>query len=103
MEAINGIAAGVFSPDDPSRFSSLVAAILGADEFMVAADFEAYWQAQRSIDARWLDPPSWWRASVLNTARMSWFSSDRIGAFRRNGNRPFGSTVTPQRLPSALR
>ena len=26
------------------------------DHFMVAADFDAYWQAQRAIDALWRDP-----------------------------------------------
>ncbi len=44
---------------------------------MIAADFDAYWQAQRAIDALWSDPSAWWRVSILNTARMGWFSSDR--------------------------
>ena len=52
-------------------------AILGYDHFMVAADFDAYWPAQRAVDALWSDPAAWWRMSILNTARMSWFSSDR--------------------------
>ncbi|MFN5721150.1 MAG: glycogen/starch/alpha-glucan phosphorylase, partial [Bradyrhizobium sp.] len=33
--------------------------------------------AQRGIDARWQVPPAWTRASILNVARMAWFSSDR--------------------------
>ena len=36
-----------------------------------------HWQAQRTVDALWRSPADWWRASILNTARMSWFSSDR--------------------------
>ena len=44
---------------------------------MVAADFDAYWDAQRSVDELWQSPSKWWRASILNTARMAWFSSDR--------------------------
>jgi starch phosphorylase len=44
---------------------------------MVSADFDSYYEAQRSIDARWQVVPAWTRASVLNVARMPWFSSDR--------------------------
>ena len=32
---------------------------------------------QRGIDARWQVVPAWTRASILNVARMPWFSSDR--------------------------
>ena len=44
---------------------------------MVSADFDSYYQAQRGIDARWQVAPAWTRASILNVARMAWFSSDR--------------------------
>ena len=29
------------------------------------------------VAARWRDRAGWWRSSVLNTARVGWFSSDR--------------------------
>ena len=74
---LDSIGGGVFSPDDKSRFHSLVDAVLVPDHFMVAADFEAYWQAQRQVDWLWREPPAWWKASILNTARMGFFSSDR--------------------------
>jgi starch phosphorylase len=74
---IDGIRTGAFSPEDPGRYRPLVDSLLGPDMFMVAADFDAYWEAQRSLDALWLDPESWWRMSIMNTARMGWFSSDR--------------------------
>ncbi len=74
---IDALAAGAFSPDEPERYRELIDAILGVDEFMVAADFEAYWQAQRALDESWRNPAVWWRKSILNTARMGWFSSDR--------------------------
>jgi len=74
---IESIAAGLFSPEEPDRFRDLVNALLDFDPFMVAADFEAYWNAQRAIDALWKQPSSWWRAGIMTTARMGWFSSDR--------------------------
>jgi starch phosphorylase len=74
---IEAIAGGMFSPDQPERYRSLTDAVLGYDHFMVAADFDAYWQAQRAVDAAWRQPADWWRASILNTARTGWFSSDR--------------------------
>jgi starch phosphorylase len=76
-ETIASLSSGLFSPDDKGRFAPIVEALLGRDEFMVAADFDSYWRAQRSIDERWRDQNSWWRTSLINTARMSWFSSDR--------------------------
>ena len=76
-EAIESIASGLFSPDDPSRFHPLTEAILGPDEFMIAADFDSYWWMQRHVDAVWNDPAVWWRMAILNISRMSWFSSDR--------------------------
>ena len=76
-DVIDGIESGMFSPGEPDRFRELVDAMLDYDHFMVAADFDAYWAAQRAVDALWKRPDAWWRASILNTARMGWFSSDR--------------------------
>jgi starch phosphorylase len=51
--------------------------IYNNDWFMVAADFDAYAQAQRDVDTIWGDPASWYAKTIRNTARMGWFSSDR--------------------------
>jgi starch phosphorylase len=75
-ETIACIANGMFSKDEPDRYRSLMQAVLGYDYFMVAADFEAYWNTQRAVD-RLFGQANWWRSAILNTARMSWFSSDR--------------------------
>jgi len=40
-------------------------------------DFDAYAETQRFVADRWRDRHAWWRSSVLNTAQMGWFSSDR--------------------------
>ncbi|CUX69509.1 glycogen/starch/alpha-glucan phosphorylase [Agrobacterium sp. NCPPB 925] len=76
-QALSSIASGVFSPDDRSRFSALIDGIYNSDWFMVAADFDAYADAQRKVDAIWSDQDSWNTKTVRNTARMGWFSSDR--------------------------
>src|ERR1700710_1795865 len=75
--AISAIERGDFSPDDPARFESVAHALRHLDHYMVSADFDAYYEAQRGIDARWQVIPAWTRASILNVARMPWFSSDR--------------------------
>jgi len=75
--AINAIGSGEFAPDDPSRFEPIAHALRHLDHYMVSADFDSYYEAQRGIDARWQVMPAWTRASILNVARMSWFSSDR--------------------------
>ncbi len=75
--AIAAIERGDFSPDDPTRFESVAHALRHLDHYMVSADFDTYYDAQRGIDARWQVVPAWTRASILNVARMPWFSSDR--------------------------
>jgi starch phosphorylase len=75
--AMHSLSAGEFSPGDRERFAPIVQSLTVYDRFMVAADFEAYWEAQRAVDRLWQSPAEWWRKSVLNTARMGWFSSDR--------------------------
>jgi starch phosphorylase len=89
-EAISCIKSGAFSPGDTDRFRPLVEALLDYDHFMVAADFDAYWAAQRAADALYAKPP-WWRSAILNTARVGWFSSDR--AVREYADKVWGVTI----------
>jgi glycogen phosphorylase len=81
---LESIGTGLFSPGDRNRYRALVDAITYRDRFMIAADFDAYWTAQRAVDDLWRRPADWWRQSILNTARMAWFSSDRtIGEYAK--------------------
>ncbi|MBV9461145.1 MAG: glycogen/starch/alpha-glucan phosphorylase [Bradyrhizobium sp.] len=75
--AIEAIGSGAFSPGEPGRFESIAHALRYLDHYMVSADFNSYYETQRGIDARWQVMPAWTRASILNVARMAWFSSDR--------------------------
>jgi starch phosphorylase len=77
QEALEQIEAGVFSPDDPDRYKDLVAGLRGSDYFLVTADFDSYYDAQRKAGQRYRDGAAWWRSAVLNTANVGWFSSDR--------------------------
>ncbi|HVK91971.1 MAG TPA: glycogen/starch/alpha-glucan phosphorylase [Mycoplana sp.] len=76
-QALLAISSGVFSPDDRNRYAGLVDGLYNHDWFMVAADFDAYAKAQRAVDRLWNDRPRWNSKTILNTARMGWFSSDR--------------------------
>ncbi|TPE50772.1 glycogen/starch/alpha-glucan phosphorylase [Amaricoccus solimangrovi] len=76
-QALTAISSGVFSPDDPDRYKGLIGGLYEHDWFMCAADFDSYAAAQRRVDAIWNDSALWWEKSILNTARMAWFSSDR--------------------------
>ncbi len=76
-EALDEIASGVFSTDDVSRYRGLVDTLTHHDYFMICADFDAYWKAQLKVDELWRDRNRWMRSSVLNTANVGWFSSDR--------------------------
>ncbi|MFN3510130.1 MAG: glycogen/starch/alpha-glucan family phosphorylase, partial [Tsuneonella troitsensis] len=76
-QAVHSIASGVFSPDDPSRFADLMGGLMSSDWFMLAADFDAYAAAQRSVDDRWRDRRAWRESAIRNIANVGWFSSDR--------------------------
>ncbi len=84
-QAVNAIAGGVFSPDDPTRYEGLMNGLYDHDWFMVAADFDSYAAAQRAVDARWLDTAGWRTSAIRNNANVGWFSSDRtIGEYARD-------------------
>lgn len=76
-QALHAISGGVFSPDDRDRYKELVAGLYEHDWFMVAADFDSYAAAQRSVDRIWDDRAAWNAMAIRNVAGMGWFSSDR--------------------------
>ncbi|HEX3574403.1 MAG TPA: glycogen/starch/alpha-glucan phosphorylase [Rhodopila sp.] len=76
-EVLSSVEAGVFSPDEPDRYRGLVNSLRHHDHFLVCADFDDYYASQRRIADLWRRPDDWWQASILNTANVGWFSSDR--------------------------
>ena len=76
-DVIAAIETGLFSPGEPERFRDIVQALQNWDHFLVTADFDSYYAAQRRVDDLWHDPAKYWAASLWNTAHVGWFSSDR--------------------------
>ena len=68
---------GHFSNGDTELFRPLVDNLRGQDPFFVFADFEAYLKAQDEVSSAWANRQHWNRMSLLNSARMGYFSSDR--------------------------
>jgi starch phosphorylase len=76
-EAIELLRSGFFSRGDRTLFEGLVKSLLERDDFMLLADFNAYVDCQSRVSAAYKDTKQWTRMSILNTARMGKFSSDR--------------------------
>ena len=74
---INLIASGQLSPGTPELFKPLTDSLLGADEYMLMADYQSYVEAQEKVSSIYLNQEQWTRRSILNVARIGKFSSDR--------------------------
>jgi glycogen phosphorylase len=74
-QALDMIASGYFS--EPGLFSSIVRDLREKDFYMLLADYRPYIQAQQDAEQLFADPDQWAKRSILNTARMGIFSSDR--------------------------
>jgi starch phosphorylase len=84
-EAIDLIANGFFSNGDRERFRPLVESLLTRDDYMLLADYRAYLDCQQRVSDAYRDRSAWTRMSILNSARVGRFSSDRsIGEYCRD-------------------
>jgi len=97
-EAIDQIAAGFFSPEEPDLFQPLVNNLLGSDPYLLLADYASYLECQEQVGQAYLDPEAWTRRSILNTARVGYFSSDR--AIRDYCDKIWHTTAEPIALDS---
>jgi len=75
------IASDRFCRDEPGLFLPVFNSLLhqGAysDHYLILADFRSYITAQEAVNRLYLNPEEWTKRSILNTARMGKFSSDR--------------------------
>ena len=74
---IDLIGSGVFSSGDTELFKPLTDNLLNQDRFMVLADYQSYVDCQLEVSKAYQDQDKWVRMSILNSARMGKFSSDR--------------------------
>ena len=75
--ALAAIAKGMFSRGNTELFRPLVDNLLHHDPFLVLADYAAYIACQDDTSREYAVRDNWVRKSILNVARMGWFSSDR--------------------------
>jgi len=79
--ALDMIAEGTFTPDTPDIFRPLIDSLLKqGDPYLVLADYQDYIRCQEIVDRIYRDRDEWTRRSILTTAGMGKFSSDRAVA-----------------------
>jgi starch phosphorylase len=71
------LVSGELSRGDRDVFRPLVEDLRSRDPFLVLADYASYVACQEAVSAAWQDAERWTRMSILTTARMGRFSSDR--------------------------
>jgi starch phosphorylase len=76
-EAIDLIDSGFFSDGDRELFRPLVESLLNRDDYMLLADYQSYVDCQQRVSEAYRDQKNWTRMSILNSARVGRFSSDR--------------------------
>jgi starch phosphorylase len=76
-EVLDQIRSGFFSHGDRDLFKPLVDSLLYDDQYLLLADYRSYVDCQDEVGRAFLNPVRWTRMSILNTARMGKFSSDR--------------------------
>jgi starch phosphorylase len=74
---IDRIASGYFSHGDTELFKPIVDSLMYHDEYMLFADYQAYIDCQEMVSDAYRDQGKWTKMSILNSARMGKFSSDR--------------------------
>ncbi|MCI5223828.1 MAG: glycogen phosphorylase, partial [Candidatus Electrothrix sp. AR4] len=74
---IDLIGSGIFTSGDRELFRPIIDSLLHEDQYMLFADYQDYIDCQERIGSLYEDKKSWTRMSILNTARMGRFSSDR--------------------------
>jgi starch phosphorylase len=76
-ETLDLIGSGFFASGDQELFRAFLNNLLNEDPYFVLADYQAYVECQERVSEAYRDRQNWTRMSILNTARIGKFSSDR--------------------------
>ncbi|OOF48895.1 glycogen phosphorylase [Rodentibacter trehalosifermentans] len=74
---VDQITSGVFSPDEPQRYLSLLQGLQYHDYYQAFADFRSYVEAQNTVDEKYKQRDQWIESTIQNIINMGFFSSDR--------------------------
>jgi starch phosphorylase len=74
---IDRISSGFFSHGDTELFKPLINDLMYHDQYLLFADYRSYIDCQDQVSLAYRDQDRWTRMTLLNTARMGKFSSDR--------------------------
>jgi starch phosphorylase len=66
-----------FNVNEKGIFKPIYDELLCNDYFFVMADYRAYAEMQKKAETDYIDKELWIKKSIINTARMGRFSSDR--------------------------
>jgi len=77
-QVLDMISADYFSKSEPGIFKPIIEALLKqGDQYMLLADYSSYIKCQEDVSSTYKDQALWIKKSILNTANMGKFSSDR--------------------------
>jgi starch phosphorylase len=77
-QVLSMIDSGYFSKNEPGLFAPIIKDLLDhGDYYRVLADYRSYVDAQEAVDRAYACQESWAQSSIMNTACMGKFSSDR--------------------------
>jgi glycogen phosphorylase len=76
-QVIDMLSSNYFNKNEPGIFEPVINELLYRDYYFVMKDYEAYVTAQKRVEIAYMNTEMWTKMSIINSARMGKFSSDR--------------------------